>query len=288
MSAGDATTVRLRDGRFLAYEEHGAATGWPVFFFQGTPSSRLLFPNEPITVELGVRLISADRPGFGCSDPKPGRNLLDWAQDVEELASALGVGRFAIVGVSGGGPYAAACAYALPERVTRAAILGSAAPPAPGTLAGITWERRVGFWLARHAPEVLAFIIRKLRNPARDPEAFYASYTRHCVPADRARLERPGISQMFRRNYQEAGRQGPQAFIDELLLFARPWGFDLNQIRVPVSIWHSADDNSVPIGCGRALAKLIPNAHTHWLQDEGHLFFADERWRDVLEELLGD
>lgn len=99
------SAIPLSDGRRLAYAEYGAANGIPVFLFHGLPGSRLswgLLPNNPFP--KGLRLIAPDRPGYGGSDPKPGRSLLDWVDDVVELADALAIDRFAVLGVSGGGP----------------------------------------------------------------------------------------------------------------------------------------------------------------------------------------
>jgi pimeloyl-ACP methyl ester carboxylesterase len=160
----------LPDGRRLAYAEYGAPAGTPVFFFQGTPSSRLMHPDEDVTRDLGVRLIMADRPGFGLSDPKPGRTLLDWPDDVVALADALGIDRFGAVGVSGGGPYTAACAYRIPHRLTAAAIVGGSGPvDMPGTLAGSARERHIGYVVARHAPWLLRLVIAAGAQPAAQP-----------------------------------------------------------------------------------------------------------------------
>ncbi|MBU1879209.1 MAG: alpha/beta hydrolase, partial [Chloroflexi bacterium] len=116
--------ILLPDGRRLSYAEYGDPAGAPVFLFRGTPSSRLAcHPDDTIATDLGARVIVTERPGFGRSDFQPGRTLLDWPADVVALADALGLDRFAIVGTSGGGPHAAACAYRIPQRLTLAAIV---------------------------------------------------------------------------------------------------------------------------------------------------------------------
>src|SRR5512136_1482675 len=111
------TTIALSDGRTLAYAEYGDPTGQPVFFFHGMPGSRLFRPPDQITAKVGVRLITTDRPGYGLSTFQPGRRFLDWPGDIAQLADHLNMEKFAVMGHSAGGPYVAACAYALPQRV---------------------------------------------------------------------------------------------------------------------------------------------------------------------------
>ena len=127
MDEGDAPrTIRLRDGRALAYAEYGDPNGRPVFYFHGFPSCHLEISLADGTAKrLGVRLIALDRPGFGESDFKEGRTIPDWADDVKEAAEQLGITRFAVMGVSGGGPYSASCAAKLSSLISRAAIVGS-------------------------------------------------------------------------------------------------------------------------------------------------------------------
>jgi pimeloyl-ACP methyl ester carboxylesterase len=279
-------TLRLRDGRALAFAEYGDPQGVPVLHFHGLPSCRLMHPDAETSRALGARVLIADRPGFGRSDPRPGRSLLDWADDVAELADALGLKRFAVVGASGGGPFVAACAHRLAPRVTRAAILGGSGPiEAPGALAGITFERRAGYWLARHAPALLRLALRRRGDPRRDPERFFAGYTRHNPPADQALLARPEVRAMFLASYAEATRQGLEAFAWELELVARPWGFRLEDVKVPTAIWHGADDRLTPVGMARAQARSIPGATLHLLPGAGHLFFLSH-WPEILAALL--
>jgi len=279
-------SISLPDGRKLAYAEYGAADGRPVYFCQGTPSSRLMRPSEEVTREAGVRLFVADRPGFGKSDPRPGRSLLDWPDDVACLADALGIGQFPVVGISGGGPYAVACAYRLPERVTALGLVGAAGPAdVAGNLEGGARERRAGFVLAQRAPWLLALIMRFLRNPGRNPERFLDQFSPEFPQDDRDILSRPEIRAMFLASYRESARQGTRAFADEVGLVARPWGFALADITVPTYLWHGALDKSTPIAMGRYLASAIPGCRATFLPDAGHLFIFDH-WREILSALL--
>lgn len=278
--------VRLRDGRMLAYASYGDPDGHPVLFFHGLPSCRLMHPDAELSRALGVRLLVTDRPGFGRSDPKPGRSLLDWADDVADFADALDLPPFAVVGASGGGPFVAACAYRLADRVSRAAILGGSGPiDAPGALAGIALERRIGYWLARHAPALFGLTIRGRGDPRRDPEKFFANFTRHNPPSDQALLARPDVRAMFLASYAESTRQGVDSFIWEVQLVAQPWGFRLEDIRTPITLWHGEDDNSTPIGMARAMAQAMPNSSLRILPAVGHLLFLSH-WQEIVADLL--
>jgi pimeloyl-ACP methyl ester carboxylesterase len=276
--------VRLRDGRRLAYLDAPVAAGMPVLFLHGLPSCRLMRPDDGLSAEMGARVISFDRPGLGQSDANPGRSLLDVANDVTALLDHLGLDKVFVAAPSGGGPSALALAFRVPERVRGLALIGSAAPlDGPGALTGITFERRVGFWLARHAPGILRWAIS--RRVGSDVQAFFARYTKHNPPVDQAILAQPEIREMFLSSYAESLRPGIEAFAWEIQLAALPWGFSLSDIRVPVSVWHGGLDNSVPPVMGKRIAAAIPGAELHLLPDESHLFFLS-RWREILGDLL--
>jgi pimeloyl-ACP methyl ester carboxylesterase len=283
-----ATILRLRDGRQLAYLESGDPRGKPIFLIQGTPSSRLMRPDETITRELGARLVMFDRPGFGLSDYQSHRTLLDFPNNLVALADALGIERFAIAGISGGGPYTAATAFALPDRVTVAGLISAAGPAdAPHALDGITPVRRIGFYLARYAPAILRPVLWLTNNPRHNPEKFFAQYTHHNPPRDQAILAQSQFRAMMIANYAESTRQGLRGFARELWIVARPWGFRLEDIRVPVFVWHGDADNSTPIAMARYVASKIPSCRATYLPGEGHLFLFS-RWREILTTLLGE
>src|SRR3954463_12442921 len=125
--------IRLDDGRTRAYAEWGVPDGWPVLGCHGSPSSRLeRHVEDPEDYRRwGVRFLVPDRPGFGRSDPQPGRRVVDWPDDVGHLLDSLGVGGFSVLSLSGGAAYALACAAAFGPRVRAVGVLGGAAPPDP-------------------------------------------------------------------------------------------------------------------------------------------------------------
>lgn len=276
--------LRLGDGRRLAYLDAPLTAGVPVLFLHGLPSCRLMRPDDGLSTAMGARVISFDRPGLGQSDAKPGRSLLDIADDMLALLDHLGLDKVHVAAPSGGGPSALALAYRAPERIRAVALIGAAGPlDGRGALAGIALERRVGFWLARHAPRIFRWTLA--RRVGSDVGAFFARYTKHNPAVDQAILARPEIREMFLASYAESLRPGIDAFAWEIQLAARPWGFSLSDIRVPVSVWHGGLDNSVPPVMGKRIAAAIPGAELHLLPDESHLFFLS-RWREILGDLL--
>ena len=283
---GNPEILRLPDGRRLAYLDADSPGGVPLLFLHGLPSCRLTRPDGDLSRDMGARLISFDRPGFGQSDPRPGRSLTETAGDIVALLDHLGIDKVYVAAPSGGGPTALALAHHAPDRVRAVAVIGSVAPlDAPGALAGITVERRIGFWLARHAPGILRWVMSRRVQAGGDMEEFFTRYTKHNPPVDQAILARPEVRRMFLSSFTEALRQGVDAFAWEVQLAARPWGFALSGIRVPVVVWHGEADNSIPPVMGRRLAAAIPGAHLALLPGESHLFFLS-RWREILADLL--
>jgi pimeloyl-ACP methyl ester carboxylesterase len=274
---GAGARVFLEDGRVIGIREAGVADGWPLFVFHGTPSSRfcpLPDADPEATRAAGVRVVVLERPGFGVSSPQPRRRILNWPGDVAQVADALGIESFAITGMSGAGPYLAASAHQLPDRVTAVGMLGVVCPlDAPGVLEAMTPRRRLMYRalpLALYAAPLLELL---------GPTGVARLMTADVPPCDQAILAR--IAEPYAAMKREAFRQGPSAFVTDLALAARPWGFRLEDIRVPVHVWHGELDVSTPPAMGRHLAATIPRAVLHLVPGEGH-FLAYTRWRQIL------
>ena len=278
--------LRLQDGRRLGFAEFGDPGGKPVFFFHGLPGSRLFrHPDESIVTSLRVRLITIDRPGFGYSDVKPGRTLLDWPADVVALADALGIGKFAVAGVSAGGPYTAACAYKIPERLSGVALVSSAGPTgAPQAKKGMSPQTRISFetagcgcvpwWFLYPATARLAQVGRT------QPEKLWQRTATSSLPPDRDLLLDPAVKAIFLESFPETYRRGPRPHITDALLIARNWGFQVSDISIKVHLWHGTADVHAPPGMGRYLADTIPQSEATFLPDEGHLLmFKPDYWR---------
>jgi pimeloyl-ACP methyl ester carboxylesterase len=277
--------ITLHDGRQLAYAEYGDPTGFPVFFFHGIPGSRIFRPPfDNLTAKMGIRLICVDRPGYGLSTFQPNRRILDWPKDVTVLADHLGLDKFAVAGHSGGGPYVCACAYALPERVTCAAILSGLGPAeAPEALKGMNSTNAMGFRVGRLLPWPLwrALFRAWFGDVAAHPEILFPGVRPEHVLADNEILQIPGILEMCRASISEAFRSGTDGHAWEGKILARPWDFDLGQIRVPVHLWHGELDKDAPVSMGRHVAGGIPGCKAHFIPGEGHLLLM-KFWQEIL------
>lgn len=269
--------ITLPDGRLLSYAEYGTPAGRPVFYFHGTPGSRLeRAPLPPGSRPAPVRLIVPDRPGYGYSSFHPGRRLLDWPADVERLADDLGLAEFAVVGVSGGGPHAAACAYALPHRLSGVALVSSLAPTnRPGGLDGLGPWMRAAFRLGRYLPWVLRPLMARLADPRDSAAAFEAGQWGNLCPSDRGILGRPDVGRMMAQSFRESARQGVRAYAQDVTVFARPWGFDLSKIVPVVHLWHGDSDTILPPHMGYHLAAAIPRNRFTAVSEGGHFMVVD-------------
>jgi pimeloyl-ACP methyl ester carboxylesterase len=293
MTANTDLTVRLPDGRRLGYAEYGDPSGKPVLHFHGTPDSRLegTLPDVAETAaRLGVRLILPDRPGIGLSDFKPGRTILDWPADVLALADALQLERFAVVGVSGGGPYAAACAFKIPQLLVRVGILSGVAPPnMPGALDLLDKTSdgqavRLGSkspWLLRL---VLAYTVFQFR---RDPYKLVAQTSSELSPSDQAVLAVPAVAETVVRMTGGAFQKGARGAAWDFTLFSRPWGFNLGDIRLPVFLWHGEDDWICPVEMGRYMAQGIPGCQATYYPGEGHFSLVVDHFFEILAVMAG-
>ncbi len=280
--------LTLSDGRSLAYAEYGDPRGIPVFFFHGTPGSRSFRPPDEITAKLGVRLICVERPGYGDSTFQPNRRLLDWPKDIAALADSLGIHKFAVIGHSGGGPHTLACAFALPERVTAAAVISGAGPvDAPGATDGMTPLNWFGFKFGRYIPWPLGRVLTWwfFRERAADPAKFMDRDNGRRPPADDEVLSDPEIRAVCVQSETEAFRHGLLAFSWDARLITCPWGFSLNEIKVPVQLWHGTADDSTSIRMARYMADKIPNCKLIVCEDEGHMLLIPH-WEEILAALL--
>jgi pimeloyl-ACP methyl ester carboxylesterase len=244
---------------------YGDPDGRPILLLHGTPGSRLgPHPRSSVLYRLGVQLIAFDRPGYGESDRRGGRQVADAAADVLAIADAFGLERFAVVGRSGGGPHALACAALLPERVTRAAVLVGLAPHSADGLDwfdGMAQSNVTEFTAAANGYEDIVAHTKAVANAVRaDPASLLASLQADLPDSDRRVVADPGIRSMLLETYAEALRRSAYGWVDDALAFCSPWGFDPATVTVPVLLWHGARDVFSPASHARWLAERIPSA----------------------------
>lgn len=268
--------MKLPDGRVLGYDEYGKPDGKPMVHFHGSPSSRiewLLFGSDAIAHALNIRVIVPDRPGMGLSAFQVNRRIIDWPKDVVALADHLRLEYFAILGYSGGGPYAAACALAIPERLTKVGIVSGFGPfDQPGLSDDINADSRNFMDLSRDKPWLSRLILRMMGMMVRFAgDKVLANATAALPEPDRQVVARPEIQKGFLNMLQEALRQGPRGAQRDTLLMISPWEFRLQDIRMQVQLWHGEADRNAPSAMGRYVADAIPNSHIQFYPGEGHL-----------------
>jgi pimeloyl-ACP methyl ester carboxylesterase len=284
-------TVKVGRGlRRLGFAEFGPADGRPLVWLHGTPGARRQIPQSARVVaeERGVRIVGIDRPGVGSSTPHRYGSLLDFTTDLAKVADHLGIERFGMIGLSGGGPYALASCYALPDRIAVAGVLGGVAPTRgddapPGGFVGriaplgplaATFRAPLSLGLTG-----LVWAMRPLASTA------FELYARISPEGDQRVFARPEIKAMFLDDFLSGSRRGMAAPILDFLLFSQPWGFSVREITVPVRWWHGNADPIVPLAHGQHMVSLIPDAELYVRPGESHLggFGAAE---EVLTKLL--
>ena len=277
-------TLQVGNGRQLGLLRFGPPTGEPFFYFHGMPGSRyesLLIERQAIA--HGLNIIAIDRPGYGLSDHYETRQLLDWPTDVTAVADALKLNRFGIIGVSGGGPYALACAYAIPDRLTRIGIVCGLGPVFDRTLLkAMPFFSRTAFSLQDKLPLIFRLLYAEpLHLLARAaPRLCVRMLGAHCGDPDRSVLLRDDVLQSIARSLPEAFRQGVAAGAHDMHLYQRPWGFRLADVTLRVQFWHGSADPVVPDGHSRFTASHLANAALTLIPGAGHfslpVLYADD------------
>jgi len=281
--------VQVGNERQIAYCEYGDPQGKPVFYFHGTPGSRYepLFGDQA-GKEYGYRIIALDRPGIGRSDYVKERKLLDWPQDVQEVAQQLGVSRFGVMGLSGGGPYALACSYAIPERLEFSVAMGSWGPVAAepklwNKMAPLdrffaklskkaTWTFYVPFAVMGYAARWMA------------PQGFIKLLESSMSAADKQLVADEAIARFFADDVAEGFRQGVRGPADDAIILYGEWGFEVEEIEMEVYLFHGEDDRFAPYRYAVYFDKKIPKTKLYGYPGEGHLFLVrlfDEVFKQV-------
>lgn len=284
------TICRLSDGRKLGYAEFGDSNGFPVIYCHGFPASRL---EGGLIAEAasrnGLRVIAIDRPGYGLSDFQAQRQLLDWPDDIAQLLDHLGIGRFAVLAVSGGGPYGLALLAKLLERIAAASLVCPLGPLFRKDLVqAMHWPARLGFVSAQQVPWLTKLVYGDVFGPFMRayPSVALSLLTVAIPSADRAILARKEINKVVCDSIREALRPGTKGALRDFHLYSHPWGFDPCDITAPIVIWHGEVDATVPLSHSLALVGMLPNAHLHTLPDEGHFSLPIGQTDRILADLM--
>jgi pimeloyl-ACP methyl ester carboxylesterase len=284
-------TIATEDGRKLRIIEAGQPDGVPVVVHSGTPDSRLLHDRWIEDARSrGIRLIGYDRPGYGGSTPRTGRSVASAADDVAAIAKTLNLKRLFVWGTSGGGPHALACAALLPDLVVAAAALAS---PAPYPATGLDWFVGMGednvaeFGAALKGREALQKYVDAAASSllGSDPAELVQAFRSLLCPMDVAVFTEDFADFVLNR-VREGIKERRDGWVDDDIAFVTPWGFELDQIRVPVMLMHGEQDQMVPFSHGKWLVSNIPNVVARFLADDGHLTLSARRIPDVHTWLL--
>lgn len=268
--------IAVGEDRQIGFAEFGDPQGRAIFWLHGTPGARRQIPTEArvFAERENVRLIGVDRPGIGSSTSHQYETVYAFAEDMRTIADVLGIDKMAVVGLSGGGPYTLACAAAMPDRVVAAGVLGGVAPASGSESVGgglMALGTLVAPLLQVAGTPIgwTAVLLIRLIKPLASPAA--GLYGLVSPPADRRLLARPEIKAMFLDDLLNGSRKQLAAPFNDIMVFARDWGFRLEEVKVPVRWWHGDHDHIVPFSHGQHVVARLPDAELYHLPGESHL-----------------
>jgi pimeloyl-ACP methyl ester carboxylesterase len=284
--------VQLQEGGVIAFEEYGDASGLPVIFCHGWPSSRTMARlTDEAARDLGIRIISPDRPGISGSSLQPNRELRDWRPVVRQLVDHLGIGGFRVLGISGGAPYAYATAAAMPERVRAVAIVSGATPIVDlahreGLLPLYRWMLA----LYGSRPQLLRRLFRLARPllSVRPPDRVRPLILKILMlrPCDEESLRDSAAFEAIFESQRRAWRGSAEGVIADAQIFAKPWGFSLDEVWVPVRLWHGKEDRAFSVRLAEEVANRIPDCNARYLDGAGHYSLPIRHIREILQDLI--
>jgi pimeloyl-ACP methyl ester carboxylesterase len=291
-----STTIALHNQQVLGIAEYGSPKGFPVFYFHGSPGSRLEAKGwHDFARSANARLIGVDRPGIGLSSlPEKDTSLLAWPDRISELADKLNLDRFSVLGCSGGGPYAIACAYGIPnERLKRAGVAAGMGP-IEGGFRGAEWQRYLAFQVNRFLPAAwLHWIVdrsfaRHTRNP--DPLVFEKNVIdkviNNVLSAEDAAYYRDHTTRRdLVDDWRQAFAQGAAGYVTDAKTIFSPWPFQLGDVKGDVLLWYGSKDTFTPLSMGRYMQSRMPRARLIECEGDTHWSIADHGV-EILEALV--
>jgi pimeloyl-ACP methyl ester carboxylesterase len=268
--------IAVGDDRQIGFAEFGDPQGRAIFWLHGTPGARRQIPMEArvYAEQRNIRLIGIDRPGIGSSTPYQYGTVFAFADDLRTIADTLGIDKMEVIGLSGGGPYALACAAAMPDRVVATGVLGGVAPTQGADAIGggvmALGSLVAPVLLVAGLPIRLAAVgLIRLIRPVAEPVLY--AYARISPEADRQLLVRPEFKAMFLDDLLNGSRKQLAAPFADIIVFARDWGFRLDEVKVPIRWWHGDRDHIVPFAHGQHVVARLPDAELYHLPGESHL-----------------
>jgi pimeloyl-ACP methyl ester carboxylesterase len=284
--------VQLQDGGVVAFQEYGDANGVPVIFCHGWPSSCTMaqLTDEPAR-ELCIRIISPDRPGISGSSLQPNRTLVDWPRVAERLVDHLGIGEFRAIGISGGAPYAYATANAMPGRARAIAVVSGAPPIAElSNHEGLLRLYRWMLALYKTRPQLLKTLFRLTRPvlSLRPPVRFRPLVLKMLMlqPWDAESLRDAAAFEAIFDSQRRAWRGSVEGVIADAQIYAQPWGFSLEDIRVPVRLWHGKQDRAFSVCLAEEVARRLPDCKARFIENAGHYSLPIRHMREILRDLI--
>lgn len=285
--------LSLKDGRHLGFANYGALDGFPVLFFHGLPGTRLEAEKLHLAaVALQIRLIGLDRPGMGLSSPQKNRTILDWAEDMKAFASALNLNKFSMIGHSGGAPYVAACAYAMPENIHKAVIVSGVAPLTyKEAVSSLSIAQKTMNLLIKYCPVLFKLMLKMSCNALENPKRLQ-SMLKRLPEIDAKILENKQHLASMVLSLKEAFRQNASWVVDDFKLLLKSWGFDLKDIRCPWVVWQGGEDTQAPPRHAEIYKQYVPGARHVFIAKEGHLsilyHYGEQILASALEKELGE
>lgn len=282
--------LELKGGGHLAYAEYGVSNGTPVFFCHGWPSSRTMAElTDEAARALNVRIISADRPGISSSAFQADRKLIDWPPVLEQLADHLKIETFHILAISGGAPYAYASAWALPQRVRAIAVV-SGAPPIVD-LSDHTGLLKLYRWmlaLYRMRPNLVRSLFYLARPIAsrRIPMSVRPLFLKLQRPCDAAVLRDNAAFEACFESARRAWRGSADGVMIDAQVYGEPWGFRLEDVAIPVRLWHGQDDRAFSFRIAEEVADRLPNCTARYIEKAGHYSLPIRHMREILADLI--
>lgn len=273
--------IELSDGRHLSFYEYGVASGNPVFYCHGFPGSHLdreIFNADELAGKFNLRIIACDRPGYGDSESDPDRELLDWPDDILAVADHLNLNKFSILGYSGGGPYALACAYKIPDHLDKVVIISGMAP-------FDAHQAKKG--MSMFIPKLPGFMQNLILNGMaksinEDPEKLITKMNKNIPVIDQEAMKDPEIKQAFINLIKEAFKQGSEGSIMDAGIYMNEWGFDLEEINHPIQSWHGEEDLNILIETAEDLASKLPNCNLEPFPDHAHISLMAQYYEKIL------